>query len=77
MVIAAVTVVVLGVVVVGVVLSVRPTPPWPVDSEQLSFAVTTEGVTAHLAALQQKAALAAACADVKMALTEWWLSRHP
>ena len=60
MVIAAVTVVVLGVVVVGVVLSVRPTPPWPVDSEQLSFAVTTEGVTAHLAALQQKAALAAA-----------------
>ena len=40
-------------VLVGVVFVVRPTPPPPVDSEQLRAAVTTEAVTAHLDALQQ------------------------
>ena len=42
-----------AVVVVAVVLVVRPSPPRPVDSEQLRAAVTTEAVTAHLTALQR------------------------
>lgn len=50
--IAAAAVVVLA-AVVGVALSVRPTPPPPVDSEQLRAAVTTEAVAAHLDALQR------------------------
>ncbi|MGV8910088.1 MAG: M20/M25/M40 family metallo-hydrolase [Propionicimonas sp.] len=52
-VIAAAVVVVVALVVAGVVLFARPTPPRPVDSVQLRAAVTIDALTAHLEALQQ------------------------